>query len=62
MRIIQLQGKSENVSNNASPVLLFNWRTSVDLFTKGRIKSSFVCLVPVIALLALLNSTWDVVS
>ena len=26
---------------------------------RGVIKSSFVCLVPVIALLALLNSTWD---
>mgnify|MGYP003309605300 CR=1 FL=1 len=26
---------------------------------KGVIKSSFVCLVPVIALLALLNGTWD---
>ena len=26
---------------------------------KGVIKSSFVCLVPVIALLALINGTWD---
>ena len=26
---------------------------------KGVIKSSFVCLVPVIALLALLNGTWE---
>ena len=26
---------------------------------KGAVKSSFVCLVPVIALLALLNGSWD---
>ena len=52
------QGKSENVSNNASPFyFLIGGLVSIFL-PKGVIKSSFVCLVPVIAV-ALLNGTWD---